>query len=149
MQWDWKTAEEELKQALFLNPNSAQVHMYYAWFLTFTGKSEEAVAEIRRAQELDPLSGFVNTMAGRFLHWDRRIDEAIKVLRETNEMFPNYFPSHNTLGECYLDKSMYNEAITEFEKAVKFSGESPMTVAHLSCACYMAGDKVRGDSLFL
>ena len=32
--WDWKTAEEEFKRALELNPNSSDPHQWYSYYLT-------------------------------------------------------------------------------------------------------------------
>jgi eukaryotic-like serine/threonine-protein kinase len=46
----------DFKRALELRPNSAEVHQWYAQFLSREGRTEEALAEAERAVSLDPLS---------------------------------------------------------------------------------------------
>src|SRR5256886_5239613 len=47
--WNWKEAENQLKRALELNPNSADAHWFYATFLSSMGRNSEALNEIGRA----------------------------------------------------------------------------------------------------
>jgi TolB-like protein len=46
----------DFKRALELRPNSAEVHQWYAQFLSREGRNGEALAEAERAVSLDPLS---------------------------------------------------------------------------------------------
>jgi serine/threonine protein kinase len=54
--WDWATTERELKQAIELNPNFADAHVYYGSYLAAMGRVEEALEERKRGLQLDPLS---------------------------------------------------------------------------------------------
>ncbi len=146
--WNWKEAEREFKQALQLNPNSADIHMNYSFLLTFTERHEEAIAEVKRAQELDPLSSFINAHVAPTFYMAGRYDEAIKASRMAITMNPNYFLSHYVLGFAYRAKSMIEEAIAEFEKAVDLSGINPWLVTQLAVSCYNSGEKARAKDLF-
>jgi serine/threonine protein kinase/tetratricopeptide (TPR) repeat protein len=55
----WGTAEAiagDFKRALELRPNSADIHQWYAQFLSREGRNDEALAEAERAVSLDPLA---------------------------------------------------------------------------------------------
>ncbi|NIT99576.1 MAG: hypothetical protein GWN01_01110, partial [Nitrosopumilaceae archaeon] len=54
--WDWKGAELQFKQSLAHNSGSANVHLFYGWFLSLMKRHEEAIEELNLAKELDPLS---------------------------------------------------------------------------------------------
>ncbi|MFC1693246.1 tetratricopeptide repeat protein [Candidatus Latescibacterota bacterium] len=146
--WNWKAAEREFKQALQLNPNSADINMNYSFLLTLTERHEEAIAEAKRAQELDPLSIHFSALVGIELYYAGRYDEAIKVLRMTITMNPNYYYPHYVLGFVYLGKSMLEESIAEYEKAVDISGGAPRVVASLAVAYYESGKKAKAEKLF-
>src|SRR6266480_1671488 len=56
-EWQWLAAEEEFKRAIALNPNSADAHREYGFYLTSVGRNNEAIAETKQGQELgDPFS---------------------------------------------------------------------------------------------
>ena len=65
--WDWKTAEEEDKKAIALNPGYPTAHMSYSNILRYLGRAEESIAEAKRAVELDPLAVLTNRSPGRCL----------------------------------------------------------------------------------
>jgi len=146
--WNFKAAEREFKQALHLNPNSALTHFQYSFLLTLTEFHEEAISEAKRAQELDPLSSWINALVGKALFFSGRYDEAIEVLRITITMNPNYFYSHFVLGLAYRGKSMFEEAIAEFEKSVHLSGENSWIMAELAAAYYEFGKKSETEKIF-
>src|SRR5207244_3077466 len=52
--WDWPTAERELRRAIELNPNLAEAHAKYAEYLDAMGRLDEGMAEFQRLQQLDP-----------------------------------------------------------------------------------------------
>jgi tetratricopeptide (TPR) repeat protein len=145
--WNWNAAEQELKQALQLNTNSAYVHLYYSWYLTHTDHHDEAIAEAKQSQELDPLSSYINAMLGNTYWFARQYDKAIEELQMTIAMNPSYFLAHFYLGHAYEGKSMIREAIREYEKAVDLSGGNPMMVSHLAYVYYELGKKEQAEKL--
>jgi hypothetical protein len=46
--WDWKTAEEEDRKAVALNPGYPTAHLSYSNMLRYLGRTEESIAEARR-----------------------------------------------------------------------------------------------------
>jgi TolB-like protein/DNA-binding winged helix-turn-helix (wHTH) protein/Flp pilus assembly protein TadD len=87
--WDWKTAEYDLRRAIELSPSDSTTELRYATFLSIVGRGDEAVSHMRRALELDPLS-FLNVRhMGSVLYWSRRYDESLEYIREAEEMEPD------------------------------------------------------------
>jgi adenylate cyclase len=115
-EWDWEGAEREFKRAIELVPGYATAHHWYALFLTWMARFEEAIREMRRARELDPASLVISRNTGLVLYYARQYDEAIEIARKTIEMDPSFSTTHAQLGCAYLQKSMYEEALAEFEK---------------------------------
>jgi serine/threonine-protein kinase len=146
--WNWQAAEREFKQAVHLNQNSATIHMFYSWLLTNTGRHQEAIIEAKRAQELDPISYFINAFVGHALYFAGCHDEAIEDICKTIMLNPNYWFSHMVLGYSYRAKLMFQDAITEFKKAVDLSYGVPWVVTHLAVTYYLSTKKTRTDELF-
>jgi serine/threonine protein kinase/Flp pilus assembly protein TadD len=134
-------AEKGFKQAIEINPGLADAHKKYAEFLSALGRHEEAIKEIKLAQELDPLSLIYSTTAGIIYYNAREYDQAIEQCKEVLEKEPNFIPAHAYLGESYIQKSMYDDAISEFQKSVMLSSRSPLYLAGLAHAYGVAGKK--------
>jgi tetratricopeptide (TPR) repeat protein len=115
-EWEWEEAEKEFKRALELNPNYATTHHWYAVHLMSICRFDEAIKEIRLALELSPFSLPINRAAGHMFYFARKYDQAQEALKRTTEMNPNFPFSHVVLGLVYLQKSMYEEALSEFER---------------------------------
>jgi serine/threonine-protein kinase len=139
--WDFAGAEREFKKSLELNPNYASVHQWYAEYLATMGRHEEAIAEAKLAREIDPLSLIINTVEGFILYLAREHDLAIEKLQKTLEMDSNFARAHLYLGQAYVEKKRYDEAIEEFQKAATLSGDSAETLALLAYANAMSGRK--------
>jgi adenylate cyclase len=146
--WNWRAAEHNFKKALQLNPNSANIHMWYAFLLAFTERFEEAILEAKRAQELDPLSSWINTHKGFIHSIAGQYDRAIKELQMTLVMDPDYWLAHLWLGDAYVGKFMIEEAIAEYEKAFDLSSDDPYAMAILANNYYESGQKTKADNLF-
>ena len=69
----------------------------------------------------------------------RLYDESIEQSRKTLELDPNFAVAHSELGEAYEQKRMYNEAITEFQKAIEFSGGNTTYKCNLAHAYAVTG----------
>jgi serine/threonine protein kinase/Tfp pilus assembly protein PilF len=146
-EWNWGPAEQELKHALRLSPNSAIIHMSYSWCLSLAERSEEAINEAKRAQELDPLSGLINSHVGHACIWGSQYDRAIEELQMTLKIIPDYYLAHYYLGLAYRAKSMINEAIAEFEKAVDLNAKATFPAMILTATYYESGKKAEGEKL--
>src|SRR6185437_10112686 len=100
---DWKPAGPELRRALDLNPNDATAHHWFSFYVLFSGKTEEAIAEIETARQLDPLSPVINADEGAFLYTSRRYDEARTHLRQAIDLEPDFDQPHETLALINLE----------------------------------------------
>ncbi len=147
-EWDWATAEREYKRALEIDPGYARAHHWYAGYLTYVGRFNEAIAEATRACDLDPLSLPVNNaLAGRLLAAGR-VKEALQQVRVTMDMNPDYAPAVQTLGWVYLNQGKNDQAIQEFRHALQLSGpgDSELRV-DLGFAYAMAGKKKEATAI--
>lgn len=114
--WDWPGAEKEIKQAIQLNPNLAIAHHWFSELLKSTGRIDESIEEIRRAIELDPLSVVINREYGVYLILARQYDEAIQQLKKVLEIDSEHRYTYEWLGQAYLQKGKYKEALDMFQK---------------------------------
>jgi tetratricopeptide (TPR) repeat protein len=121
-EWDWANAEKEFKQSLYLNPNYATTHHWYAEWLLFMGRTEEAIEEIKRACELDPLSVAILKDKGMTFYYARQYDKAIDNAKKALELDPRFTPAHRLLSLAYHGKGLFSQAITENELWGNMSG---------------------------
>jgi serine/threonine-protein kinase len=145
--WDWKSAERELRHGIDLNSGSATAHMAYSALLGCMGRHDEALVQIDRAHELDPLSVTIRGIKAWRLESARRFDEAIAEARQAIELDPRSVQAHETLGSTYLQKGMVGPAIAELEKTLDLSGRDPEVVALLGVANGVAGRKEQAQAL--
>ncbi len=113
--WDWKTAEKQYRRAIELNPNYATAHHWYAEFLTWQGRFDEAFAESERARQLDPLSLIIASDNAAILYYSRQYDRAIAKCRAVLEMEPN-FPRAHLVVAAYVEKGQFEDALADLDK---------------------------------
>jgi TolB-like protein/DNA-binding winged helix-turn-helix (wHTH) protein len=121
--WNWSAAEAEIKRAIELNPNLADAHAAYSDYLDNMGRFDEGMREYLRAQELDP--GKKSPEPNPF-YTRRQFDKAIEMDRNDIErhafgMFPYW-----DLARNYEAKGMHDEAIREWEVALRMLGYGDM-----------------------
>ncbi len=131
-EWNWRAAEQEFLRAIELNPNYAPAHQWYGSLLCTLGRLDEAHVQHKLARQMDPLSLIISMGAADPFFYARQYDAAIGHLRAILEQEPRFFPALFNLGRVYVEKGMYPEAITAFEKAVQLSGnrEGRPALAH-------------------
>jgi len=113
--WDWPSAEKEFRRAIELDPNYATAHHWYAEFLAFQGRFDEALAESERARQLDPLSLIIAADRGAILYFARQYDRAIEQFRAVIAVDPNFLRA-GLIAACYVEKGMFREALAEVER---------------------------------
>jgi tetratricopeptide (TPR) repeat protein len=138
--WQWKEASTEFKRSLELCPAYPTANHWYAEYVMTMGPQEEAIARMKNSQEIDPLSLIINVAVGWALYLTRQYDEAIEQLLRTVELDPNYCVTYWILGLALRQTGCHELAITEGEKAVKLSGDSPLMRAALAHTLGAAGN---------
>jgi serine/threonine protein kinase len=146
--WKWKAAEENFKRAIELDPNYVTGHFYYAFFLLVMKRYDEALSEVQRALELDPLSMGANYVLISTL-WDtQQYDRAIARAKEMLNIDPNPSYGYFQLGQCYLAKKMYPEAIAHYRKAIElgdFISLAPLAAAYVLSGNVMKAREILDD----
>jgi serine/threonine-protein kinase len=119
---DWSGAEKEIRRAIELNPNSAQVHLNYGDLLSSLGWFNEATHEYEKAKELDPTSAvIVGSLAYHFLR-NGEIDQAIIESQKALELEPDDKWALGATGFAYLYKGEPAKALTVFQKQRELEG---------------------------
>ena len=145
--WDWSGAEIEFKRALKLNPNDAEAHRVYSFYLLALGRFEEAKVEVQRAQDLDPISLLTSVNAGWTFYFARQYDRAIETCRRALELDASSDGAHACLGQSYRAKGMRDDAIAEAERAVTLSGNNPARLVALARTYAAFGEQPEAKKL--
>jgi Flp pilus assembly protein TadD len=110
-------AERELRRALKLQPDSANVHLGLGVISFRRGLYAQAEAELKRAVELDPESGNAYFYRGEALNQLSRVDEALEMLARAVQLQPHNARAYYVMGILYDKKSRPQEAAAMFRKA--------------------------------
>jgi TolB-like protein/DNA-binding winged helix-turn-helix (wHTH) protein/Flp pilus assembly protein TadD len=137
--WDWDAAEKEYRRAIQLNPGYATAHEWYAWHLLVTGRNREGLFELRMAESLDPLSLIISADLADALCIAHQYDESVKQSVKTLEMDPRFALGHYQLGQAYVQKRLYTQAIAEFDKAIELGGHNAAFDSNLAYAFAVSG----------
>ena len=120
--WDWATAERELKRAIALNPNYAEGYLHYSWYLGSQDRFEEARAAIVRASELDPLSLVIMANMANYYQWKRDWDGALAQTRRVLELAPNLPLALLFSGMAHWGKEQYDDAAKGYAELARSWG---------------------------
>lgn len=126
--WDWQTAEKEYRRAIELNPNYATAHHWYAEYLTWLGRFDEALRESERARQLDPFSLIIASDNGMIFYFSRQYDRAEEKLNAVLEMEPSFGRAH-MVRLVYVEKGQFAKALADIEKYTPHS--TPWDLAYV------------------
>ncbi len=123
---DWDGAEREIKRAIELNQNFAEIHHLYAHCLIGIGQVDDALAEMQRALELDPLSLTYQRYLGKCFYYARKYDEAIREYYQALELDANNAWVYEEIGNTYERKEMSDEAVAAWQQAMTLVGDNEL-----------------------
>jgi tetratricopeptide (TPR) repeat protein len=143
--YDWIGAEQELKQAIELNPNSGEAYDYYGLMLSALERYDEALQMQRRAHELDPLAHRMDLVttylrAGRY-------DEALRGVMRVLEVEPHLPLAHLTLGWVQLLTGEAEQGVATLEKGLALSPDNTLYLAQVGQAYGMVGRTDEGRAV--
>lgn len=139
-EWDLVGAEKELKRAIELNVNYIEAHHIYSHLLIALGRPAESLSESKRLLEIDPVDLTLNAHLGWYYLVTRQHDQAIEKFLGTLGMGENFW-AHYYLGQAYEQIGRYEEAISEFKKAIPLSKGNPEATAALGHAYAVSGQE--------
>jgi TolB-like protein/Flp pilus assembly protein TadD len=120
--FDWSGAEQEYRQAVALNPNSASAHDSFSDFLGVMGRLDEALREGLVAEELDPNEDHLSSILCMRGEYDRAID----LLRRIAGGHPDDGMARYNLYRAYAQKGAHKEAVEELVNAANLFGMSDL-----------------------
>ena len=117
--WDFPAAEQEFKRAIELNPNEPVIYGDYAMFLArIPERRDEAMVMADRALQLDSLSVAIHSYVAETFFNAHQPDRVAEEANEMLELDRNSGWGHRWLGDAYLFKGQYEQAIAELQKGV-------------------------------
>jgi eukaryotic-like serine/threonine-protein kinase len=122
IEWDWPAADAAYKRAISLNPNYATAHQWYALYLMYMGRFDEAIEQNDQALKLDPLSVIINSNVTQIRRTAKRLDGISAIYKKNLEMFPDSPSVHFDVGVYYLQLGNCTEFWKETAKANALEG---------------------------
>ncbi|HEY7403095.1 MAG TPA: FlgO family outer membrane protein [Candidatus Angelobacter sp.] len=144
--WKWKEAEAEYEQAIELNPDHADTHLWYSWLLLALGRNNDAFDEIEQSlsivQETNPhrLVAVHTTRAAAY-YFARDYQRAVEECEKAERLDPKYFMLHFIAGRAHMRLNNYAKAIGHLKLARTGTGEMPLMDAALGLAYAVSGKK--------
>jgi tetratricopeptide (TPR) repeat protein len=122
----WARAEDDLQQAMDLNPDHAHLLNYLGYSWIDRGENlDEAEDLIRRAVELRPDDGFIVDSLGWFYFRTGELDRAVEVLEEAVELEPEDAVINDHLGDAYWMVGRELEARFQWRRALRTLEDDP------------------------
>jgi tetratricopeptide (TPR) repeat protein len=130
---EWRNDISLWKQAVAVNPDSADARISYAQALSVQSKYDQARVEAEKALQLAPSNSFATLIVARSLVGQKHYSEATKPL-ETTLANASKSPSGQTeaaelrkdLAYCYLHLGRTDEALRMADEAAKVIPDDPM-----------------------
>jgi DNA-binding winged helix-turn-helix (wHTH) protein/TolB-like protein/tetratricopeptide (TPR) repeat protein len=122
--WNFPEAEEEIRRALALDPNSVYALQVSCSIKAGLNPIPENLTDCQKAVELDPLSASSHfnlvCLSNYTRDYDRAIEEANKVL----EIDPKYSDAVAQIAFAYQQKGNYKQAMEQWVKIAQLRGHN-------------------------
>jgi TolB-like protein/AraC-like DNA-binding protein len=129
--WDWEATREGFNNTFTYNPNIAEAHAHYGWFLMLEGRTpDEILNESRLAMKLDPFTPLYPVYLGFQTWWLERHDEAIEAAQKSLEIDPGYPYGYYVLGSAYAASGHFEAAIEAHKKASELNPRWKFGLGH-------------------
>ena len=144
--WDWRSAERAFIRSIELNPNNVEALSYYALFLVFDGRVDEAMTIGRKALALDPLAPLINMNVGWAYFAAGQPADASQLAAKMIESDPEFYGAYWLQGAIHLSEGEYPAAVDQLRTAVSLGGHQ-VVVADLASACSLAGNTPEANAI--
>ena len=145
--WNWPEAEKEFRLALELDPNYVAGQEQLAWFLAWSGRRDEALAELASMARLDFASSTRTPVESGVYYHQRDYKTLVEVSRKFIIVNPDAWPGHYFLAVGYDGLGRGIEAVPEYQKAVELSHGDTDTVAGLAHGYIAMGKRAEAEKI--
>ena len=115
--WDWSSAEPELRRAIELDPEDANTYHYYSHYLVSASRFPESLEMSKQALDLDPIAARLLGHRTWNQSWARNLPEAIEVGQKVVDLHPEAGACCGAyLVMAYEQAKDYQKAINERER---------------------------------
>lgn len=114
--WHWRVEAglTRFAEAIRLNPNSANNHMWYASALLLAGRPQEALPIANRAQQLDPHNSAVLNIKAQALFYGGDIEAARDLLADMIAQDPGFAWAYYTRSFIHLSQADYEGYLADY-----------------------------------
>jgi serine/threonine-protein kinase len=138
--WDIKSAEEEYRKALALNPNLIIARNQYAQLLAAAHRFEESLVQAHEADTIEP--GGAPSLTGLILYYKRDYEAAEDAIRAAMSGRPDVASVHIILGRIAEARGRFTEALDEMRIASQLSAGGVVALrAQIVCLEALTGQR--------
>ena len=145
--WNWPLAEREFKYALELNPNYVAGQEQLTWYLAWSGRRGEALAELASMAKLDLAYSTHTAVESGIYYHQRDYKTLVEASRRFVTLNPNDWPGHYFLAVGYDGLGQESDAVSEYQKAVELSRGDTDTTAGLAHAYAAMGRRAEAGKI--
>jgi TolB-like protein/DNA-binding winged helix-turn-helix (wHTH) protein/Flp pilus assembly protein TadD len=129
LDWDWKGAEAEYRQAISLDPGNARIRLQLGHVLSQMGRDAEAEEATLQARELDPLDAINHALSAQVSFQSRDNSAAIEHARQAILLDSKLWIGYVQLGQAYAQAGETDLALEALAEAARFSGGNSKAVS--------------------
>ena len=112
--WNFQSAEEELRRAVALDPTSSLARSNHSFALFYRGKPDVGLTEMRNAVALDPLSASLSANLEWHLLLNRQYEAVLEQHNITRRIDPSYFFGDSWSAIALRELGRFQESIAAY-----------------------------------
>jgi tetratricopeptide (TPR) repeat protein len=126
---DYKSAENDLKEALRIDPGNVNLVIQYAALLWRTKRPDEARKLYQNVLQRDPKSRFALESLGYLARETGDNKTAEEFFKKLQAAYPSDYAAYLALGDLYTALRRFPEAQQSYQTAYKFAPGNPQIIA--------------------